>query len=121
MNGCLSNYVRISTGSPQDCVLSSLLYTNNCKSDHENKFLIKFSDDTAVVSLLFGDQNDHGHVVSDFVISDFVNWCHDSYLCLNVNKQWEVIALEQLTSHMTLNAGPQQRPESPTITPPGMR
>ena len=41
--------------------------------------------------------------------------------CL-LNKQWEVIALEQLTSHMTLNAGPQQqRLESPTITPPGMR
>ena len=39
-----------------------------------------------------------------------------------INKQWEVIALEQLTSHMTLNAGPQQqRPESPMITPPGMR
>ena len=34
----------------------------------------------------------------------------------------KVIALEQLTSHMTLNAGPQQqRPESPTITPHGMR
>ena len=40
----------------------------------------------------------------------------------SINKQWEVIALEQLTSHMTLNAGPQQqRPESSTITPPGMR
>ena len=39
-----------------------------------------------------------------------------------INKQWEVIALEQLTSHLTLNAGPQQqRPESPAITPPGMR
>ena len=39
-----------------------------------------------------------------------------------INKQWEVIALEQLTSHMTLNAGPQQqRFESPTIAPTGMR
>ena len=39
-----------------------------------------------------------------------------------INKQWEVTALEQLTSHVTLNAGPQQqRLESPTITPPGMR
>ena len=40
----------------------------------------------------------------------------------NINKQWEEISLQQLTSHMTLNAGPQQqRLESPTITPPGMR
>ena len=39
---------------------------------------------------------------------------------IRANKQWEVIALEQL-SH-TLNAGPQQqRPKSPTITPHGMR
>ena len=39
-----------------------------------------------------------------------------------INKHWEVSALEQLTSHMKLNAGPQlQRAESPTITPPGMR
>ena len=39
--------------------------------------------------------------------------------CGRINKQWEVglIALEQLTSLMTLNAVPQQqRPESPTIT-----
>ena len=31
--------------------------------------------------MLFGDQNDHGPVVSDSV-----NWCDDSYLCLNVSK-----------------------------------
>ena len=38
-----------------------------------------------------------------------------------INKQWEVIALKQLTSHMTMNTSPQQqRPESPTITPPGI-
>ena len=38
------------------------------------------------------------------------------------NQQWEVIALEKLASHMTLNAGPQQqRPGSPTIIGPGMR
>ena len=43
---------------------------------------------------------------------------------MNKNQQTmgQIIALEQLTSHMTLNAGQQQqRLESPTITPPGMR
>ena len=85
VNGCLSDSVCICTGSPQGRVLSPLLFilfTNNCKRDHENRFLIKFSDDTAVVSLLFGDQNDHGPVVSDLV-----NWCDDSYLCLNMSKR----------------------------------
>ena len=84
MNGCLSDSACVSTGSPQGCVLSPLLfilYTSNCKSDHDNIFWIKFSDDTAVVSLLFGDENSHGPVVSDFL-----NWCDDSYFCLNVSK-----------------------------------
>ena len=84
VNGCLSDYVCISTDPHQGCVLSPLLfilYTNNCKSDRENIFLIQFSDDIAVVSLLFGGQNDHGPAVSDSV-----NWCDDSYLCLNVSK-----------------------------------
>ena len=83
VNGCLSDSVCISTGSPQGCVLSSLLlivYTNNCESDHENIFLITFSDDTAVVSLLFGDPNAH-----EPLVSDFVNWCDDSYIGLNVS------------------------------------
>ena len=84
VNGCSSDSVCISTGSPQGCVLSPLLfmlYTNDCKSYHENTFFIKVSDDTVVISLLFGDQN--GHVP---VVSDFVNWCDESYLCLNVSK-----------------------------------
>ena len=44
VNDRLSDFVYISTGSPQGCVLSpllSILYTDNCKSNHGNKFLIK--------------------------------------------------------------------------------
>ena len=64
---------------------SFCIYINNCKSGHENKYVIQVSDDTAVVSLLFGDQNGHGHVVSDFV-----NWCDDFYLCLNLSKTKDI-------------------------------
>ena len=43
-----------------------------------------------------------------------------TYEYLNmINKQWEVIALEELTSH--IEQAQQQRPELPTITPPGIR
>ena len=35
----------------------------------------------ALASLHLGDQDDHGPF-----ISDFVNWCNESYLCLNVSK-----------------------------------
>ena len=70
VNDRLSDTVCIFTGSPQCCVLSPLLFTlyiNNCRSCHENKLFVKCSDDTAIVSLLLGDQDDHGRVASDFV------------------------------------------------------
>ena len=76
----LSDRVCVSSGSLQGCVLSPLffiLYTNDRRSCCENRlfFFVKFSDDTAVVSLVLGDQDEHGPVVSDFVK------CHnESYL-----------------------------------------
>ena len=36
---------------------------------------------TAIVSLPFGGQENHGPVVFDFE-----NWCDESYLCWNVSK-----------------------------------
>ena len=47
---------------------------------NENRVFVKFSDETAFVSLLLSDQDDHGHVVSEIV-----HWCDVSYLCLNVS------------------------------------
>ncbi len=58
----------MSTGSPQGCVLSPLLYilyTNDCVSRHRDRFILKFADDTVIVSLLTGDENSHGPVVSN--------------------------------------------------------
>ena len=51
--GVLSGERSISTGVPQGCVLSSLLftlYTNDCTGT-ENTIFIKYSDDTAIVDL----------------------------------------------------------------------
>ena len=84
VNGCSSSAVCISTGSPQGCVLSPLLfilYTNDCTCCRENVFFVKISDDAAMVNLLLGDRADHRPVISDVVI-----WCAESYLCLSVSK-----------------------------------
>ena len=52
VNGSFSDVLSVSTGSPQGCVLSPLLYilyTNLCQSLHENRVFIKFADDAVRV------------------------------------------------------------------------
>lgn len=47
-----------STGSPQDCVLSSLVfisYTNVCRSQHPQRHILRFADDSVILSLLSSD------------------------------------------------------------------
>ncbi len=55
----LSDLTLTSTGSPQGCVLSPLLYilyTNDCRSVTENRYFVKFADDTVIVSLLNNEE-----------------------------------------------------------------
>ena len=78
VNGNMSQMKVTNTGSPQGCCLSPLLYilyTDDCRSRHEDRFLVKFADDSALLSLLFGSEQDHGPV-----LTEFVQWCDDSYL-----------------------------------------
>ena len=54
VNGVYSEKLLSSTGSPQGCVLSPLLYilyTDDCRSQHTNRHILKFADDSAIVSL----------------------------------------------------------------------
>ncbi|KAK3561861.1 hypothetical protein QTP86_017474, partial [Hemibagrus guttatus] len=57
----VSDLQHISTGSPQGCVLSSLLfslYTNSCTSGHQSVKLLKFADDTILIGLISdGDES----------------------------------------------------------------
>lgn len=84
VNGKFSDLSVTSTGSPQGCVLSPLLYilyTNDCCSSFENRHILKFADDTVIVSLLNSTETSHGPVI-DY----FLKWCQESFLSLNVLK-----------------------------------
>ena len=89
VNGRFSELSLTYTGSPQGCVLSPLLYilyTDDCRSNNLNSFLVKFADDSALLSLLQGSEQYHGPA-----LTEFVDWCDNSYLDLNVTKSKEMI------------------------------
>ena len=69
VNGCFSELSLTCTGSPQGCVPSPLLfilYTDECRSNHLNRFLVKFADDSALLSLLHGSEQYHGPALTEF-------------------------------------------------------
>lgn len=59
VNDVFSSVLSSSIGSLQGCCLSSLLfilYTNECRNNVSNGHILKFADDTVIVSLLQGDE-----------------------------------------------------------------
>ena len=88
VNGCLSDIVVTNTGS-QVCVLPPLLYilyTDSYRSSCDGSFLVKFSDDTVLLSLLRSAQHDHG-----VALPAFVDWCKDNFLELNASKTKDMV------------------------------
>ena len=88
VNNTLSSLLSSSTGSPQGCVLSAflyILYTNDCLSHFHNRFIVKYADDSVIVSLLSNEENSHGQV-----LDDFLSWCDNAFLQLNVSKTKEL-------------------------------
>ena len=62
-------------------LLLYILYTNSCRSRFDNRQVLKFADDSVIISLLKGGELDHSPVVNYFV-----TWCKHSYLELYVSK-----------------------------------
>ena len=78
VNGVFLSKRHSSTGSPQGCVLSPLLYilhTNSNQSKFENRKIIKSADDAIIVGLLKRGELDQGPA-----LNEFASWCKKSFL-----------------------------------------
>ncbi|KAI2661110.1 hypothetical protein H4Q32_030147 [Labeo rohita] len=78
-----SSTTTLSTGAPQGCVLSPLLFTlltHDCTAKFSSKHIIKFADDTTVVGLI--SSNDETPYREE--VAQLVEWCGANNLSLNV-------------------------------------
>lgn len=65
---------------------SSFLFTlfkKDCVSSQPNQHVVKFSDDTAILSLLTIDSGISRHCAK---LDTFVDWCNEHHLSINVKK-----------------------------------
>ncbi len=80
----------ISTGAPQSCVLSPLLfslYMNDCTSKYPSIKLLKFADNSTLISLIQdGDESAYRQEVKELTV-----WCSLNNMELNTFKRVEMI------------------------------
>ncbi len=103
-----SNTRTISTGAPQGCVLSPLLFslshTNDCTSKDPSVKLLKFADDTTLIGLIQdGDESAYRQEVKELAV-----WCSLNNPELNTLKTVEMI--------VDFRRNPPALPHSPSWT-----
>ncbi|KAI5629002.1 gastrula zinc finger protein XlCGF28.1-like [Silurus asotus] len=100
-----SSTLTLSTGAPQGCVLSPLLYslyTHDCVATSNSTTIRKFADDTVVVGLI--SNNDETAYLQE--VKNLERWCQENNLLLNVSKTKELIvdfSTKQERSYQPLN------------------
>ncbi len=90
IHNTISSSITLSTGSPQGCVLSPLVFTlltYDCSARHPSCHIVKFADDTAVVGRI--TDNDESEYREE--VEHLMQWCRGNNLCINVKKTKEMV------------------------------
>ena len=89
LQGVRSRMLITNTGAPQGCVLSPVLYTlytNDFTCHYPNTHLIKFADDSVIQGLIGLQESNYLACIEEFIL-----WCSNNFLLLNVDKTKEMI------------------------------
>ncbi|KAI4894750.1 hypothetical protein NFI96_033825, partial [Prochilodus magdalenae] len=84
-----SSTLTLSTGAPQGCVLSPLLYslfTHDCVARQTTNVIFKFADSTILGHITDGDET-----VYRKEVSTLSEWCYHNNLSLNISKTKEMM------------------------------
>lgn len=90
MGNHTSSSLTLSTGTPQGCVLSPLLYplyTQDCVATHSSNVILKFADDTTILGLI--SNNDETAYRDE--VRGLAAWCQDNNFSLNICKTKEMV------------------------------
>ncbi|KAI4887377.1 hypothetical protein NFI96_006708 [Prochilodus magdalenae] len=96
----------LSTGSPQGCVLSPLLFTlltYDCSPIHPGCHIVKFADDTAVVGCIT-NSDESGYRQE---VEHLEGWCRKNNLCISIKKAKQMIVdfRRGIHAHLPLHVG----------------
>ncbi len=91
VNQTYLNSIVTYSGVPQGCVRSPFLftlYTDDCKPDSVNTYILKFLDDTVLLSLLGSEDDISMH---QYCTDRLVKWCERYSLVINEKTTKEII------------------------------
>lgn len=91
VNKTLSSAISTNVGAPQGCVSSALLftlYTDDCRSTSKNQYVLKYSDDTVLLTLLTDSDSSDLHQQG---VNKIAIWSKNNALEINTKKTEEIV------------------------------